>query len=162
MRDLIDRALNLAQVRGAAYADVRIVGRESQAIGVKNGIVESVSDDETHGFGVRVIADSAWGFSSSDRLGAEEVDRVTAEAVAIARASALVHGRAAELGPPEVHVGTYKTPVYPVVLAPDAVGDILDYLGYVSFNGLAVLEGRSFLSTRMGQQVMACLLYTSP
>src|SRR5450759_503219 len=121
MRNLIDRALNLAQVRGAAYADVRIVGRESQAIGVKNGIVESISADETYGFGVRVIVDGAWGFSSSNRLVAEEVDRVTAEAVAIARASALVHGRAAELGPPEVHVGSYKTPVVidPFTVAPE-------------------------------------------
>jgi predicted Zn-dependent protease len=39
MRDLIDRALNLAQVRGAEYADVRVVGRESQAIGVRNGLL---------------------------------------------------------------------------------------------------------------------------
>jgi TldD protein len=121
MRDLIDRALNLAQVRGAEYADVRVVGRESQAIGVKNGIVETVSDDETYGFGVRVIVDGAWGFSSSNRLLAEEVDRVTAEAVAIARASALVHGRAAEIGLPEVHAGSYKTPVVidPFTVAPE-------------------------------------------
>src|SRR5512133_1637849 len=118
MRDLMDRALNLAQMRGATYADVRVVGRESQGISVKNGIVETISDDETHGFGVRVIVDGAWGFSSSNRLVAEEVERVTAEAVTIARASALVPGRAAELGPPEVHTGAYKTPV---VIDPFAV-----------------------------------------
>ncbi len=33
---------------------------------------------------------------------------------------------------------------YPVVLAPYAVVDILDMLGYVGFSGLAVEEGRSF------------------
>jgi TldD protein len=121
MRDLIDRALNLAQMHGASYADVRVVGRESQAIGVKNGIVETVSSAETYGFGIRVIVDGAWGFSSSNRLLAEEIDRVTAEAVAIARASALVHGRPVVLGPPEVHAGSYKTPVVidPFMVAPE-------------------------------------------
>jgi hypothetical protein len=35
MRNLID----WAQVRGSAYADLPIVGRESQAIGVRNGLL---------------------------------------------------------------------------------------------------------------------------
>jgi len=111
MQDLIARALNLAQGRGATYADVRIVQRRTQTIGVKNGVVEALTDDATQGFGVRVIADGAWGFSSSARLTAAEVDRVTAEAVALAKASALVGRRQARLGPPEVHTGYYKTPV---------------------------------------------------
>jgi TldD protein len=118
MQELIARGLDLATGRGASYADVRIVHRQTQAVGVKNGVVESLSDDETAGFGVRVIADGAWGFSSSNRLTAAEVDRVTAEAIAIARASALVrtgkytvYKREALLGPPEVHTGSYRTPV---------------------------------------------------
>jgi TldD protein len=40
-----------------------------------------------------------------------EVDRVTAEAIAIGRASALVRKRVARLGPPEAHTGVYRTPV---------------------------------------------------
>jgi TldD protein len=111
MRDLIHRSLNLAQVRGASYADVRVVERQTQSIGVKNGIVESLADDGTLGFGVRVIVNDAWGFSSSNRLTAEEVERVTAEAIAIARASALVKRKAAQIGPPETHTGVYRTPV---------------------------------------------------
>jgi TldD protein len=59
MQDLIARALNLATVRGATYTDMRVVHRQTQAVGVKNGIVESLSDDETAGFGVRVIVDGA-------------------------------------------------------------------------------------------------------
>ena len=42
-----------------------------------------------------------------------------------------------------------------MVLGPDAVADMMGYLAYVSFNGLAVHEGRSFVATRLGQQVMA-------
>lgn len=111
MKDLTDRALNLAQVRGATYADIRIVRRETQSITVKNGIVQRLALDTTQGLGVRVIADGAWGFASSHDLSLSEVDRVTALAVQIARASALAKVRDVDIGPPEAHTGTYRTPV---------------------------------------------------
>lgn len=111
MRTLTDRALNLAQVQGATYADIRVIQRSTQHIVVKNGIVESLSTDESQGFGVRVVADGAWGFASSALLTPAEVDRITALAVQIARASALVKRRDVRLGPPMSHVGTYRTPV---------------------------------------------------
>lgn len=111
MKTLTDRALNLAQVRGATYADIRIVQRRTQDISVKNGVVEGLSDNESQGFGVRVVVDGAWGFASSARLTPGEVDRVTALAVQIARASALFKTHDVELGPPVTHVGTYRTPV---------------------------------------------------
>ncbi len=111
MRDLTDRALNLAQVRGATYADIRIVRRESQSITVKNGVVEVLAQDEEQGFGVRVIVDGAWGFASSSLLTPAEVERVTALAVKIAKASALVKTRDVDIGPPVVHVDTYRTPI---------------------------------------------------
>ncbi|MBN1643126.1 MAG: TldD/PmbA family protein [Anaerolineae bacterium] len=111
MRALTERALNLAEVQGATYADVRIVRRETEQITVKNGVVQQLALDETHGFGVRVIADGAWGFASSHALTVAEVDRITALAVQIARASALAKTRDVDIGPPEVHVDSYKTPV---------------------------------------------------
>ncbi len=111
MRELTDRALNLAKVRGATYADIRIVRRETQNIEVKNGVVQTLALDDDQGFGVRVIADGAWGFASSHRLEAAEVDRVTALAVQIAKASALAKRQDVDLGPAEVHVAKYRTPV---------------------------------------------------
>ena len=111
MRELTDRALNLAQVQGATYADIRIVPRETQEITVKNGVVQELSLDSTQGFGVRVIADGAWGFASSHLLTPAEVDRGTALAVTIGKASALAKIQDVNLGPPEVHVDTYHTPV---------------------------------------------------
>ena len=111
MRELTDRALNLAQVQGAAYADIRIVRSEIQDITVKNGVVQELSLHSTQGFGVRVIADGAWGFASSHLLAPTEVDRVTALAVTIAKASGLTKIEDVDLGPSEVHVDTYRTPV---------------------------------------------------
>ena len=111
MKTLTDRALNLAQVQGATYADMRIVQRLTRNIHVKNGVVEGLTDSESQGFGVRVVVDGAWGFASSARVEPIEVDRVTALAVQIARASALFKTHDVQLGPPVAHVGTYRTPV---------------------------------------------------
>lgn len=111
MNELAERALNVAQVRGATYADVRVVRRERQRVTVKNGQVGELAEDEDQGFGVRVIVDGAWGFASSSRLTLAEVERVAALAVSIARASALVKGRGVDLGLPEAHVGSYRTPL---------------------------------------------------
>ncbi|MFQ6014314.1 MAG: TldD/PmbA family protein [Anaerolineae bacterium] len=109
MKELTDRALNLAQTRGASYADMRVVQRERQHVVVKNGVVEALSHDEDQGFGVRVVVDGAWGFASSSRLTGEEVDEVTALAIQIAKASALVKTRDVDLGPSAVHRDTYRT-----------------------------------------------------
>jgi TldD protein len=59
---------------------------------------------------VRVVVDGSWGFASSALLIPEEVDRVTALAVQIARASVLFKTRDVKLGPPVAHTGTYRTP----------------------------------------------------
>lgn len=111
MRKYTERALDVAQGKGATYADIRIVRRENQNVGVKNGIVQTLSLDEDFGFGVRVIANGAWGFASSNQLDGQEIDRVSAQAVAIAKASALANEADVQLGPPEVHVDTYNTPM---------------------------------------------------
>ena len=111
MRDLADLALDTARQRGASYADIRFVTDKNQNVAVKNGKVESLSSNESQGFGVRVIYNGAWGFSSSSLVSRAEIERVTAEAVAIARASASVKRRPVELGVPLSIQAKYVTPV---------------------------------------------------
>ncbi len=111
MRELTDRALSTAAIRGASYADVRIVRRLEESIAIKTGRVEGVASGETEGFGIRVLVDGAWGFAASRRLEADEVDRVAAQAVRIARASATALRRPVQLDDrPPAH-GTYQTPL---------------------------------------------------
>ncbi len=110
MKDLTDLALDTARARGATYADIRIVHRRTQNVAVRNGAVTGLAESETLGFGVRVIASGAWGFAASSRLTRQEVERVAAEAVEIARASSTVGKEPVDIGPPEVHVATYRTP----------------------------------------------------
>lgn len=111
MKDLMDRSLDSAQLRGAQYADVRVVNNRTQNIAVRDGVVESLNDAETIGFGVRVLADGAWGFASSRDLTAEESDRVTELAVQLARSAARVPGQVVDLGPPVASRGVYQTPI---------------------------------------------------
>ncbi|MBU0595239.1 TldD/PmbA family protein, partial [Candidatus Bipolaricaulota bacterium] len=145
MREYTDRALNTVRSKGATYADIRIVRRENQNISVKNGIVQALSLDDDFGFGIRVIADGAWGFASSNRMTLEEIDRVAEQAVTIARASALANMDPVNIGPPEVHVDTYKTPVE---IDPFAVSleDKIDLLLAAdkearAVNGVAIAQG---------------------
>lgn len=48
--------------------------------------------------------------------------------------------------------------VYPVVLGPDAVADIMDFLAYTGFSAKAFEEKRSFMSGRVGTQVFSPLV----
>ena len=111
MKDLAEAALNVAQVKGASYADVRLDEQVTQDVIVKNGQLAAVSDDASEGFGVRVLVDGAWGFAGSSRLAPDEVPEVVDRAIRIARASARVRATPVDLGPPVTSRGQYRTPV---------------------------------------------------
>ncbi len=110
MNDLMERALNLAQSRGAQYADVRLVNHREESISVKDGIVEELNSSESEGIGVRVLVNGAWGFASSRDLTHAEIDQITAQALEIAHASGLVSGEKVDLGPKVTSQGSYQTP----------------------------------------------------
>src|SRR5438270_13294672 len=111
MEAIADRALNEAQVKGASYADVRVISQRSETISVKNGNVEAFARSSSEGFGVRVIADGAWGFAASNLATAAEADRVSALAVSIAKASALARKSAVRLSPLKPVTAKYQTPI---------------------------------------------------
>jgi TldD protein len=145
MRDLTDRALDAAVAAGASYADVRIERLERQVISVKNGRPDGMVEDESQGFGVRVLVDGAWGFASSSRVEPRELERIARRAVQIARASALVRSEHVDLGEPIRSVASYATPmkIDPFTVSID---DKLSHLlaadaAMRSVKGIAVAEG---------------------
>lgn len=111
MHDLARRALDTATARGATYAEVRIVRRRDEHAAIRSGRVDALAIEESEGFGVRVLADGAWGFASSPHLTAMEADRVAALAVRVARASALVRRAPVRLDDRPPARGRYETPV---------------------------------------------------
>src|SRR3954465_12074946 len=62
-RELAMRALDAARTAGATYADVRINRNHSQAVSTRERRITGFQDAETFGFGVRVLANGAWGFA---------------------------------------------------------------------------------------------------
>jgi TldD protein len=111
MKDFTSRALNVAQLEGARYADIRIINSRQQTASVKDGHVDGIGDQDSQGFGVRVLIGDSWGFASSAYISRTEIDRVTSLAVKIAKASATVPGDRVDLGPPVSGVGKYTTPI---------------------------------------------------
>jgi TldD protein len=110
MLELCRHAVDAAASARAGYADARALTRRSQAVSTKNGEVDSLSDGESEGIGVRVLVEGAWGFACDRRLSAEGARAAASRAVAFARASASRrHRRAVELAPAAAEQGDYGT-----------------------------------------------------
>jgi TldD protein len=80
-------AVDAALGAGASYADARAIVRRSQSVGTKNGRVETLSDGETEGIGVRVLVGGAWGFASDRRLSPEGARNAALRAYGFAAAA---------------------------------------------------------------------------
>ena len=111
MKDAVDWALNIANLRGATYADARVVDSRARALTTKNGKVGHASDAESLGIGIRAIADGAWGFAASDDVSRKAIEQTAAQAVAIARASSLVKQHDVRLASEKPANADWATPV---------------------------------------------------
>src|SRR2546428_13090599 len=88
MWDLCTNALDTAKLRGASYGDVRVMHLRQRDLTTKNGQVGTLSQGESIGLGIRVLANGAWGFASTDRLTREGVAACAAQAGSIGKTSA--------------------------------------------------------------------------
>jgi TldD protein len=111
VQDLAGHAIDAAVAAGAGYADARVVQRRAQLVATKNGEVDSVSDAETEGVGVRVLVDGAWGFAGDPRLSEEGAHDAAVRAVSFARASASRARTRVELAPIPPANGNYVAPM---------------------------------------------------
>ena len=84
MKHLTGIALETAKAKGASYADIRIINLETENIYIRNGRISNMDHNNSFGFGVRVLANGAWGFASSAVVSQAEIGRISAVAVEIA------------------------------------------------------------------------------
>jgi len=110
MQDWAAWAIDTASSRGASYADTRVMDIRHRDISTKNAEVGTLAESDSLGIGIRVIAHGAWGFASTDRLTREGVQACAAEAVAIAKASALAKREDIALAPEKPYVDTWQNP----------------------------------------------------
>jgi TldD protein len=111
MDELIARALDTARLRGARYADARLIDTVEQELAVKNGRVAGLTSRDSAGLGVRVLVGDSWGFAATRDLTPAAAERAAALAVHLAHASALAPNGPVDLGPPVLSQGTYTTPL---------------------------------------------------
>jgi TldD protein len=109
VREACAAGVDAALGAGASYADARAVARRSQAVGTKNGRVETLTDAESEGIGVRVLAGGAWGFACDRRMTPEGARDAALRACAFAAAAGGSGSRA--LAPLAARPGSYRTPV---------------------------------------------------
>jgi TldD protein len=173
-KELAMRALDAAKTAGAEYADVRISQNRNQAIQAREHRVQSLSDSETFGFGVRVLVKGAWGFAASRALTADEMVRVARQAVAQAQANRAALERPVVLAPvtPTAN-GTWRGPAEidpfdvpieeKVALLLDANAAALKVSGAKFVNsGMFFLREEKTLATSDGTYVVQTIFRSQP
>ena len=94
-----------------SYAELRWVRQKSERLRVRDGAPDGVGAAATSGFGVRVIAHGAWGFSCTPLEEESALLRAVDQALAIAKASALVSQKPVHFPPAAPQIGRYETPL---------------------------------------------------
>lgn len=110
MKDKLKTTIDYLKSRGVNYGDIRYVRAETESIHLTDETVDTLSKDIDQGFGIRVIADGAWGFASSSICTAAEMRKVAHRAINIARASAMTKKADVRLAEAKPQSGTYATP----------------------------------------------------
>jgi predicted Zn-dependent protease len=117
-------------------------GEVETAIASSTGV--RVSENVTDAY-MKVIARdeggrSGWGSDTAVAAGSIDPAAIAARAV----------GKVSREDPVDLEPGEY-----PVVLEPEALGELVDYFAYLAFNGLSHAEGRGALVGRLGTRVAA-------
>lgn len=107
---LVEIALSTASSLKASYADIRIADYRNQSVSTRERRVTGISNNESSGFGVRVIVNGTWGFAASNVLTETEVQRITRQAAAIALANSRLQKEPVRLAPVKAMIGTWTTP----------------------------------------------------
>src|SRR5271154_2267490 len=110
MWDLATHSLDVAKLRGAKYADARVMYLRQRDLTTKNGQIGTLMETESIGLGIRVLANGAWGFASTDRLTREGVATCAAHAVSIAKASALAKRREVTMVDEQPFIDSWQSP----------------------------------------------------
>ena len=109
--DLATLAIDLIARAGCEYGDVRLCTYRSQNLTARDRTLSQLADNVSSGFGVRVLLNGAWGFAASHNKTPNEIERIVALAVDIAKASRLSQQTRVQLTPIEAFRDSYITPI---------------------------------------------------
>jgi TldD protein len=111
-KELADVALNAARGKGASYADIRIGRYLNQFVATREKQVQGISNTESYGVGIRVLANGCWGFAATNEVTKDGIAKAAEQAVAVAKANAKIQGDPVQLAPQKGYGEvSWKTPL---------------------------------------------------
>src|SRR4051795_6282015 len=102
-RDLAAAALERTDALGAEHADFRLERIRVARLRLRDGALDSSSEHEDVGLGVRVVHDGTWGFASGITRTAEAAVALAEQAVATAKLSRVLSSEPVVLAPEQVY-----------------------------------------------------------
>ncbi len=146
-KQLADIALNTTRSLGATYTDVRIGRYLNQFVTTREKRVQGVSNTESFGIGIRVIANSTWGFAATNQVTADGIKKAAEKAVAIAKANSKFQKEPVKLAAnPSYGEVSWKTPIVKNAFEVP-VKEKVDLL--LAANAKALEKGASFVNSQM-------------
>jgi len=144
-KQLANIALDAARARGATYADVRIARQLNQFINGRETKIQNITNTESFGVGIRVIAEGTWGFAATQDVTPDGVKRAAEKAVAIAKANSRLQTEPVTLAPQRGYGDvSWRTPIEknPFEISIKEKADLLTAVG-----DAALKAGASFIFT---------------
>ena len=146
-KKMADIALNAAKSKGATYTDVRIGRYLQQFLFTREMKVQNVTNAESYGIGVRVIANGTWGFSATSDVTPDGIAKCAKTAVAIAKANAKIQTEPVILAPQKgVGEVSWQTPITKNAFE-IPVKEKIDLL--MKVNGAAMENGAGFVTSNL-------------
>ena len=144
---MADLALNAATAAGASYCDVRIGRYLAQSIQTRETRVRAVTNTESTGVGIRVIANGTWGFAATSDLSNAGIAKAARQAVAIAKANSAAQTEPVRLAPVKgVGEASWATPIAKNGMEVP-VKDKVDLL--LAANAAAMAAGANFVNSQL-------------
>ena len=106
-----EAALARAAALGASYADIRINRYRRESIATRERQVQNVSRSASYGLGLRVLVNGAWGFAATNVVDPAAARVVAEQAVAIAKANAVLVSRKVVLADADRVIATWANPI---------------------------------------------------
>jgi predicted Zn-dependent protease len=120
---------------------------EKITIGIGNTLgVKAISTLTEASFHTVVMSETSSGYASAISKDIRKIRVTEATKVAIDKALR-------SKNPIDINPGQYE-----VILEPPAVADMISFLVFAGFGALSVQEGRSFITNKLGQQIMSPLI----
>ena len=158
-QELANLAVTLIHQAGCEYGDIRLCNYRNQRLSARDRSLKNLADNDSSGFGVRVLLDGAWGFAASHRKTAEEVTRIVNLAVDIAKGSRLSQQEPVRLVPVAAYQDQYITPITidPFTISIGEKAELLLEINdrLLSYGDQGIKKASSFLSFTKEDKVFA-------